>query len=155
MGKVYEEIGSDLETWLLKQPMFFVSTAPLASDGLINCSPKGLDSFRILGPKKVGYLDLHGSGIETVAHLRENGRIVLMFAAMNGPPNIVRLHGVGKAHDLHSARFKELLPEFAPLSHPRSIIEVDLVRIADSCGYGVPKFEFMEQRATLPQYCQN
>src|SRR5919201_3318566 len=93
MGKIYDGITPELADWLCQQRMFFVATAPLAPGGLVNCSPKGMDSFRILGPREVAYLDMTGSGIETVAHLRENGRIVLMFCAFAGPPKIVRLHG--------------------------------------------------------------
>src|SRR5919201_3843639 len=97
MGKIYDGITPELADWLNQQRIFFVATAPLAADGLVNCSPKGMDSFRILGPREVAYLDLTGSGIETVAHLRENGRIVLMFCAFAGPPKIVRLHGQGRS----------------------------------------------------------
>src|SRR5215212_9175752 len=96
MGDVRETITPDLQRWIEQQRIFFVATAPLAADGLVNCSPKGLDSFRILGPRDVAYLDLTGSGIETIAHLRENGRIVIMFCAFEGPPKIVRLHGRGE-----------------------------------------------------------
>ncbi len=95
VGKLYEEITPELADWLGQQRVFFVATAPLATDGLLNCSPKGMDTFRILGPPEVAYLDLTGSGIETIAHLRENGRIVFMFCAFEGPPKIVRLHGIG------------------------------------------------------------
>src|SRR5919201_7094587 len=110
MGKVYDGITPELADWLTQQRMFFVATAPLAADGLVNCSPKGMDSFRILGPREVAYLDLTGSGIETVAHLRENGRIVLMFCAFAGPPKIVRLHGSGTVVTPESPRFHELSP---------------------------------------------
>src|SRR5204862_1248077 len=95
VGKLFDEIDSGLAAWLTEQRMFFVATAPLAADGLVNCSPKGMDSFRVLGPREVAYLDLTGSGIETISHLRENGRIVFMFCAFTGPPKIIRLHGTG------------------------------------------------------------
>src|SRR5262245_32375028 len=95
MGKQYQEISSELAEWIHQQRVFFVATAPLAENGFINCSPKGMDTLRIIGPREVAYLDLTGSGIETVSHLRENGRIVLMFCAFAGPPKIVRLHGSG------------------------------------------------------------
>src|SRR5215203_4758410 len=97
MGKVFEGITPDLKKWIEKQKMFFVATAPLSAEGHINCSPKGLDSFRILDERTVAYQDLTGSGIETIAHIRENKRIVIMFCAFNGPPKIVRLHGNGEA----------------------------------------------------------
>src|SRR4051794_41790217 len=95
LGKVDDEITPELTQWIAQQHVFFVATAPLAAGGLVNCSPKGLDTLRVLGPRSVAYLDLTGSGIETVAHPRENGRIVLMFCAFEGPPKILRLHGRG------------------------------------------------------------
>jgi hypothetical protein len=149
VGKVFESIDDDLAAWIDQQAMFFVSTAPIASDGLINCSPKGLDSFLVLEPKAVAYLDITGSGIETVAHLQENGRIVLMFCAFTGPCKIVRLHGTGVFHGLESERFGELKNQFTEHQGTRGIIEVSLTRISDSCGYGVPKYDFVEQRETL------
>jgi hypothetical protein len=97
MGKIFDSITPELKKWIEKQKIFFVATAPLSPDAHINCSPKGLDSFRIIDPYTVAYQDLTGSGIETIAHIRENQRIVLMFCAFNGPPKIVRLHGVGEA----------------------------------------------------------
>src|SRR6186713_1436670 len=96
VGKEYAEITPELAEWLGQQRLFFVATAPLAAEGLINCSPKGMDTFRILSPREVAYLDLTGSGVETIAHLRENGRIVFTFCALTGPPQIVRLHGTGE-----------------------------------------------------------
>jgi hypothetical protein len=103
MGKLFPQIDAPLAAWLVAQPVFFVSTAPLDPDGLVNCSPKGnRDEFAVLGEHRVAYLDQTGSGIETVAHLRENGRIVVMFCAFNGPPRIVRLHGRGRV-ELHGS----------------------------------------------------
>src|ERR1041385_8455973 len=110
MARSYEELTPELSDWLSQQRIFFVATAPLAADGLVNCSPKGMDTFRILGPREVAYLDLTGSGIETVAHLRENGRIVFMFCAFSGPPKIVRLHGSGETVVPGSAEFEALFP---------------------------------------------
>src|SRR5262245_16275670 len=95
MGKLFESLTPELQEWLAQQKIFFVATAPLAPGGHVNCSPKGGDTFRVLGAREVAYLDLTGSGIETVAHLQENGRIVMMFCAFSGPPKIVRLHGTG------------------------------------------------------------
>ena len=96
MGKIYEAITPEIETWLAKQKIFFVATAPLSAEGHINCSPKGLDSFRIIDGNTVAYQDLTGSGVETIAHLQENGRIVIMFCAFDGPPKIIRFHGTGE-----------------------------------------------------------
>jgi hypothetical protein len=116
MGKIYDRIEGRLAEFIARQRVFFVATAPLAESGLLNLSPKRLDSFAILGPREVAYLDFHGSGIETVAHLRENGRIVLMFCAFEGPPNIVRLHGRGAALEPGDPGFAELRERF-PAGH--------------------------------------
>ena len=152
MGRVFEKIDEKLRSWIEQQQMFFVATAPSSDEGLVNCSPKGLDSFRVLGPTTIGYLDMHGSGIETVAHLRENRRIVIMFCAFEGPPKIVRLHGKGVVHELGCEGFAKLANQFTTNPGARSIIEIELDRICDSCGYGVPRYDFVEQRETLTQY---
>ena len=115
--------------------MFFVASAPLDAAGHVNVSPKGLDTFRILGPTRVAYLDLTGSGVETIAHLRENGRIVLMFRAFQGPPKILRLHGRGRIAS--SDKFGELVALFPTYMSTRSIIVVEVLRVSESCGYGV------------------
>src|SRR6478735_3379702 len=93
MGKIFDTIDPELQEWIRKQQVFFVATAPLSPDAHINCSPKGGDTFRILGEREAAYVDLTGSGIETIAHVQENGRIVIMFCAFDGAPKIVRLHG--------------------------------------------------------------
>lgn len=149
MGKIYPEITEKLKAWLYAQKIFFVSTAPLLADGHINCSPKGLDTFRVVGAQEVLYLDLIGSGIETIAHLKENGRIVLMFCAFDGPTRIVRLHGHGTVHERGTPGFAAFEPLFLPLQGRRAIIHIQLRRIADSCGYGVPLYEYKGQRETL------
>ena len=95
MAKVFEIIDDSIRNWIADQKILFVASAPLSGEGMVNCSPKGLDTFRILGPKKVAYLDYTGSGAETIAHLRENGRIVIMMCAFEGPPRIMRFHGIG------------------------------------------------------------
>ena len=148
MGKVFEGIDSKLAAWIEAQHLFFVGTAPLAEDGHVNVSPKGdLAWFRILGPREVAYLDFVGSGAETIAHVRENGRIVLMFCAFAGPPRIIRLHGSAEILLPDDTRFAELLPRFDPPEHAvRSIVRVAVERIADSCGYGVPLMEFERKR---------
>ena len=148
MGKEYEGIEGKLGAWIERQRLFFVGTAPLAGDGHVNVSPKGdLRWFRILAPTEVAYLDFIGSGAETIAHLRENGRIVIMFCAFEGPPRIVRLHGHGEVLLPGEAGFAELLERFEPPEHAlRSLIRVELDRIADSCGYGVPLMDFQGKR---------
>ncbi|MEM6654998.1 MAG: pyridoxamine 5'-phosphate oxidase family protein [Planctomycetota bacterium] len=162
MGKVYDEITPELRAWIEQQRVFFVATAPTGLDGErgeghVNCSPKGLDSFRVLGPTMVAYLDLTGSGAETIAHLRENGRICLMFCALEGPPLIVRLHGTGTVVTPEAADWREQLAPFAgPLTEQpgaRSIIRVECTRVSDSCGYGVPRYEFADERDTLGKWC--
>jgi hypothetical protein len=154
MGKIYESIDDKLRAFITAQRMFFVATAPLSGEGLINLSPKGLDTFRILDEHRVAYLDLTGSGIETVAHLRENGRVVLMFCAFEGRPLIVRLHGRGVAHRRGEEGFAALAGLFPQLPGTRSIVEVTVQRIADSCGWGVPTYEFKEQRDQLIRYSE-
>src|SRR5208282_64317 len=135
--------------------VFFVATAPLSADGMVNCSPKGnRGEFAVLGPTTVAYLDQTGSGVETIAHLRENGRVVLMFCAFAGPPRIVRLHGRGRIVPADSPEFGALASTFerAAGAGARSIVVVDVTRIADSCGYGVPLMSFGEHRATMDQW---
>jgi hypothetical protein len=142
MGRVYEEIDEHLEKWIAKQALYFVATAPLAEHGHVNVSPKGpIGTLQVLGPQSVAYLDLVGSGAETIAHLRENGRIVIMLCAFSGPPRILRLHGHGTVLMPGEPRFGELVESFAQPDHDearRAIVHVDVTRIGDSCGYGVP-----------------
>ncbi len=152
MGKLHESIDDKLKTWIAKQPMFFVGTAPSGSDGRVNVSPKGMaGTFVVRGPHQVAYLDYFGSGVETIAHLRDNGRIVIMFCAFDGPPKIVRLHGHGRVVLPQDAEFAALRTEFdKERTHAqRSIIVVDVERIADSCGYSVPHLEFVRDREIL------
>ena len=141
--------------FIAKQRMFFVATAPLAGDGLINVSPKGLDgTFAVIDDQTVGYLDLTGSGIETVAHLRENGRIVLMFNAFEGPPNILRIQGKGEAVEPGEAGYDELASHFPEMPGVRSIIRVTAERVSDTCGFGVPFYEYKGQRDTLTTWAE-
>lgn len=153
MGREYDAIDDRLAAFLLSQPVFFTATAPLASDGRVNVSPKGLsDTFAVLGPNRVAYLDLTGSGVETIAHLRENGRITLMFCAFEGPPRIVRLHGHGEVLTNTDPRWADLLESFCEREGMRSIVVVDVERIADSCGYGVPDMTFVGDRRHLAEW---
>lgn len=154
MGKEYDGITPELAEWLGGQKLFMVATAPLAGDGLVNCSPKGMDTFRIIAPRVVAYLDLTGSGVETIAHLRENGRIVFMFMAFDGPPRIVRLHGTGEVLAKDSAGFSELVGRFPDYPGVRAIIRGRLTRISDSCGYAVPRFAYVGERNTLIRWAE-
>ncbi len=150
MAQTYEELDERLRGFLAAQPVFFVATAP-DRGGHVNLSPKGYgDTFAVLGPRTVGYLDLTGSGVETVAHLRENGRITLMFCAFAGPPKIVRLYGTGRAVVPGDAGWEELAGRFPPHPGRRAVVVVDLERIADSCGYAVPFLDFAGERDGLP-----
>ena len=157
--KLHEEIDERLREFILTQPMFFVATAPSDVDGHVNVSPKGLaGSLAVLGPHRVAYVDYGGSGAETIAHLRDNGRIVLMFCAFAGPPNIVRLHGRGRVHLPPDPGFGPLLAAIGeqagakPLPGLRTVIEVEVNRVSDSCGYAVPFMTYEQDRDLLPQY---
>ena len=152
MAKSTDAISPELADWLGEQQMFFVATAPLAAAGHVNCSPKGMDSLRVLAPGEVAYLDLTGSGAETIAHVRENGRGRLMFCAFAGAPKIVRLHGRGEIVTAGHPRWSELLARFPAQPGVRSIVLVQLTRVASSCGYGVPVYEFVGQRDTLADW---
>jgi hypothetical protein len=155
MGRTYEVIDEGLAEWLEAQPVFFVSTAPLAADGLVNCSPKGnRNEFVVVDERTVAYLDQTGSGVETIAHLRENGRIVVMFCAFAGSPRIVRLHGRGRSVLPDDPSFPDLADRFPGGTGVgvRSIIVTEVSRIADSCGYGVPLMPFEGHRSTMDQW---
>jgi hypothetical protein len=154
MGKIYEVLGPDLQAWLAEQKVFFVATAPLASDGHVNCSPKGGDTFRILSEREVAYLDLTGSGIETVAHVQENGRIVIMFCAFEGAPKIVRLQGSATVVYPDDPAFSDVARRFPDHSGARAVIRVGITRISDSCGYGVPLLDFVSDRDTLDRWTE-
>jgi hypothetical protein len=148
MAKVFEEITPHLRDWVGRQAMFFVATAPLAADGLVNVSPKGpIGSLAVVDGHTVAYLDVSGSGAETIAHLRENGRIVVMLCAFEGPPRIVRFHGTGRVVRWDDPEFGAWLERcgFEDPSIPesrRSVIVVAVERVSDSCGYGVPRMAF-------------
>lgn len=152
MGRTYDAIDDRQRDWIARQALYFVGTAPLAADGHVNLSPKGpIGTLRVLGPPSVASLDVVGSGAETIAHLRENGRIVVMLCAFEGPPRILRLHGRGEAVLPGDPRYDELL-ERCTFEEPgvpeakRAVVSVDVTRIADSCGYGVPLMTFEGMR---------
>jgi hypothetical protein len=147
MAKLYDRIDDRLSAWVSHQKMFFVATAPRADAGHVNCSPKGCDTLRVIGPHALAYLDTPGSGIETAAHLRENGRIVIMLCAFDGPPKIVRFHGRGCVLTPGDEEFARLLPLFEPQPAVRSIVRVDVTRIARSCGFSVPLYAYEGRRA--------
>jgi hypothetical protein len=155
MGKVYDGIDERLTEFRGRQHVFFVGTDPSDPDGHLNLSPKGLDTFRILSPKTVAYLDLTGSGIETVAHLRQNGRITLVFCGFEGRPLIVRLYGRGRAVEPGDAGWDDLISRFPGYPGARSVIVVDVERVADSCGFAVPLYDYRGERSQLMDYAQS
>jgi len=154
MGKHFGEIDEALAAWIRAQRMFFVATAPLARDGHVNLSPKGLESLAILGPQEVAYLDFIGSGAETIAHARENGRTALMLCAFEGPPRIVRLQGRASVVEPDEAEYDALAANFAPHPSARAVIRIALTRITDSCGYGVPLMRFEGERTQLGAWAE-
>lgn len=152
MGRTYPEITDPLRAFIEAQKVFFVATAPLSGDGRVNVSPKGLDALRVLGPREVGYVDYNGSGVETIAHIRENGRLILMFCAFEGKALIVRLYGRGRVVEPADAGFAQLLARFAPAAPARSIVLLDVDRVTDSCGHGVPLYEYKGERDLIPKW---
>jgi hypothetical protein len=149
VGRTYDGIDDDLAAWLHEQPMWFVGTAPLAGDGHINVSPRGHDTFSVLGPRQVAWVDYTGSGIETVAHLRENGRICLMFCSFDSRPRIVRLHGRGMVAMPGDPAYDDVVSRHPPHPSTRAVIVVDVERVSDSCGFGVPVMELAGERDLL------
>jgi Pyridoxamine 5'-phosphate oxidase len=153
MAKTFDGIDEKLGGFLADQPVFFVATAPTGSEGHVNVSPKGVaGTFTILDERTVAYLDITGSGIETVAHLRDNGRIVIMFCAFSGPPRIVRLHGRGTAIFPGDADWDDLAARFPPWHGTRSVVKVALDRVSDSCGFGVPLMTYDKGRDHLAEW---
>jgi Pyridoxamine 5'-phosphate oxidase len=155
VGRVLDEITPEIASFIAAQHVFFTATAP-SDGGHINCSPKGLDTLQVLGPREVAYLDLTGSGAETAAHVRENGRITLMFCSFDGKPNIVRLYGRGAVlslSDPDAGRLLERLP--AVLPGARSVIRVDVTRVSTSCGYAVPRLRYEGERAQLIDWAEH
>ena len=152
MSKQLDQIDDELAAWLPQQPLFFVATAPLSNEGHVNCSPKGGDCFRVLGPLEAVYQDYTGSGAETIAHLQENGRIVLMFCAFEGKPNIVRLYGHGSVLKPGTPLYETLADRFPPNLGTRALIHVRISRVSTSCGWAVPLMEYKEDRDTLDRW---
>ena len=152
MGSVFSALDDTLTSFLRKQHLFFVATAPSGSEGHVNLSPKGHDTFRVLDEATVVYLDLTGSGVETIAHLRQNGRITLMFCALEGRANILRLYGRGDVCPFDAPGFAEKLALFPGFTRARAVVTVRINRIADSCGWGVPFFEYKGERDQLRRH---
>jgi hypothetical protein len=160
MGRIYDEIDAQLATWIARQPMFFVGSAPLDADGHVNVSPKGpIGTLRVVSPSQVAYLDVVGSGAETAAHLQENGRIVIMLCSFEGAPRILRLHGRGEVVWAEDPEFDALLqalafddPEVA--ESRRAIVRVRVTRVADACGFGVPLMDHVGERPNAAKWAR-
>ena len=152
MGKTLEEISDDLAAFIRSQHVYFVATAPLSREGHINLSPKGLDTFRILSPKRVAYADMTGSGNETSAHLAENARITLMFCSFDEHPKILRLYGRGRTILRCDPQWNDLAAAFEHHLGLRQMILIDITRVATSCGFGVPLLQFIEERGMLNEW---
>lgn len=154
VGKVFAEIDQKLQAWIEQQPVWFVATAPLSAQGNINLSPRGHDTLSVLGPHRVAWVDYSGSGVETIAHLRENGRVCLMFNSFGARPRIVRLHGQGTVHLPGDVVFDEVTALHPEHPSTRAVINVEVHRISDSCGWGVPVMEFVGERDLLRQHAE-
>jgi hypothetical protein len=160
MGRTYDTIDDRLAGWVQAQPVFFVGTAPLDAEGRVNVSPKGnRGELVVIDGRRVAYLEQTGSGVETIAHVKENGRIVVMWCAFDGPPRIVRVHGTGSVHRPGDHGWERLAAAFFGVGgNPagpgvRSAVVVEVERIADSCGYGVPLMDFRAHRPTMDEWC--
>jgi hypothetical protein len=152
--KIFDCITPDLRAFIEAQPVFFVATAPLSGEGHVNLSPKGLDAFRVLSPNRIAYLDLTGSGNETAAHLRENGRITFLFCSFSGAPRILRLHGRGTVVVSGSGEWEEWAGRFPDYPGVRQIVHAEITRVSTSCGFGVPLLEYVGQRDTLLRWAE-
>jgi hypothetical protein len=150
MSEFFDKITPELANFIVKQPVFFVATA--APGARINLSPKGMDTFRVLDEKRVGYLDLTGSGNETAAHLLRDGRITIMFCSFDKSAEIARIYGRGAVVRPTDERWPKLIAHFPKLSGVRQIMEIGVESAMTSCGYGVPRMREMTERDTLEKY---
>lgn len=153
--KVYKEITSELAEWALAQPMYFVATSPLAEDGHINVSPRGLQHLCILDPQHVVLLDLTGSGNESAAHVQENKRITIMFCAFEGAPRILRFYGEAQVLLPNHPNWHEMRSHFdKDVAGVRQIFSIQINRVQTSCGFGVPLMNFVAQRNELTHWAE-
>lgn len=154
MSTAHSHIDDKMAKWILQQKIFFTASAPLSAEGHINCSPKGLDAFRILDEKTVAYQDMVGSGAETIAHIRENKRLVIMFCAFDGPPKIVRLHGHGEYILPKHPEYSHIESHFESKPGVRAYIKLHVTRVSDSCGYSVPVYDYKHDRDVLDKWVE-
>lgn len=155
MSDAYDCLNERHRKFIAQQKMFFVATAPLSADGRVNLSPKGYDALRIVDDSHVEWVDFGGSGIETQAHIQENKRITLMFCAFEGAANILRIYGCGEAIDFDHPDFDAALSAFPSYDRARAIIRIKVERVSESCGWGVPFYEFQGEREQLSRYVNN
>lgn len=152
MSTVHESINPKLRAFIEAQKMFFVATAPVQG-GHVNVSPKGIGgTFTIVDDHTVAYLDITASGAETIAHLRENGRVTLMFCSFDRSPNVVRLHGTGRVITLYDDEYTDWIGRFTETRGARAVVVVDVTRVSDSCGYGLPLMNYVGERQLLPEH---
>jgi hypothetical protein len=154
VGRSFDSLSPALAEAVRSAPLFFVATAPLDGDGHVNVSPKGGDTLRVLDERTVAYLDLTGSGVETIAHLRENGRITLMVCAFSGAPQIVRIYGRGEVVRRGEDRYEDLAARFPDLPGARAVIRVAVARVGSSCGYAVPLMRYEGERSRLNEWVE-
>ncbi|GAB2683105.1 pyridoxamine 5'-phosphate oxidase family protein [Thalassiella azotivora] len=149
MGKVLDGIDDTLGRWIEAQPVWFVATAPLGADGHVNVSARGGGCLSVLGPRRVGWVDLTGSGVETIAHLRENGRVCVMFTSFDRRPRVVRLHGQGQVHLPGTAEFTDVAARHPANVATRAVVTVEVERVSEACGYGTPVMDVVTQDRDL------
>jgi hypothetical protein len=154
MARFFPTLLPAHQEFIARQHLFFVATAPLDPGGHINLSPKGLDTFRVVADTQVAYLDFIGSGNETSAHTLENGRITLMFCAFEGPPNILRIYGKGRAVLPDSLEWDGLIGLFAHYPNTRQVMVIDILEVASSCGYGVPSYSYLGERRIMQDWAK-
>ena len=155
MGKLHDSITPELAQFIQSQPLFFVASAPSGPTGHVNCSPKGMDTFRILSPKQFAYLDLTGSGNETAAHITQNGRLTVMFCAFEDKPVILRLYATARLIRPDSPDWPTFSTHFPTLPGTRQIILANITRVQTSCGFGVPVMTFSQHRDLLPKWAES
>ncbi len=152
MAKIFDEITEEQKSFIANQKMFFVGTA--ANEGRVNISPKGMDTFRVVGANKIVWLNLTGSGNETAAHLLKNNRMTIMFCAFEGKPLILRLYGLAKIYHDRDERYHEYINLFPAIVGSRQIIEMDIDMVQTSCGFAVPFMDFKEERSQLKSWAE-